>query len=90
MRCVNCGQETEYEHQPLMGGSPEIGLVHVSSGMLACFPERGPASPLVEAPVPPHIRRFLEQEPRLPPPPLPGFLSEEDGPGSGACSPTAL
>lgn len=90
MRCVNCGQETEYEHAPPMGGSPEIGLVHVSSGMMACFPERGPASPIVKAPVPPHLRRLLEQGPRLPPPPPPGFLIEEDEPGSGACSPTAL
>lgn len=91
MRCVNCGQETEYEHEPFMGGSPEIGLVHVSSGMTACFPERGPGSPMVEAPVPPHLRRLLEQGPQLPPPPPPpGFLIEEGEPGSEASSPTAL
>lgn len=91
MRCVNCEQETEYEHEPLMGGSPETGLVHVSSGMAACFPERGPGSPLVEAPVPPHLRRLLEQGPHVPPPPPPpGFLNEESEPGPEASSPTAL
>lgn len=89
MRCVNCEQETEYEHEPLMGGSPEIGLVHVSSGKAACFPERGPGSPMVKAPVPPHLRDILEQGPRVPPPP-PGFLIEEGEPGSEASSPTAL
>lgn len=82
LRCVHCGRDIGCG-VPAAGGPPCLGQFHVGSGEVACFPERGVASPRarpVEACGCAAPGELVPSGPGMAPPPVPAGVA---GPGSG-------